>query len=342
MSLKRLVFLTVSLFPWIPACLCNVTTLEEFAELEGRSLSIPCHYEPKYASNVKYWCRGWTREFCSILARTDDPRSINRADGKVSIFDDPAQQMFTVTMNDLKEGESGWYTCGVEVGGIFERDDVAITRIKAIHGMSVVSRSVRGEEGGSVTVECLYSERYRESEKKWCRSGDWSSCLLTGSDGSFEDTSVAISDDRTWAFTVTLKKLQMRDSGWYLCCAGQKQMSVYVLVTPRSTTATTAASVTSPPPQDQAVVHPPLPKAITNESWDSQSPLLESMVGCFCVVLLVFLVLLAKKFWRLHKREPVLRQVQEAKARFKESSWDVGDQQNFAFLHSDGQDLQKH
>ena len=76
----------------------------------------------------------------------------------------------------------------------------------------------------------------RESGKKWCRSGDWSSCLGTGSEGSYEDTSVAISDDRTGAFTVTLKKLQLGDTGWYWCAAGQQQTAVHVLVTPRPTT----------------------------------------------------------------------------------------------------------
>lgn len=164
-------------------------------------------------------------------------------------------------------------------------------------GMSVENGMVSGEEGSSVTVQCLYSERFRylvllwrilstfyplkllelslkknwshfskcgnlsgnfhwcqtlvdsehsltplwlpanrESEKKWCRSGGWSSCLSAGSEGSYEDTSVAISDDRTGTFTVTLKKLQMRDAGWYLCSAGQQQVAVQVQVTPRAST----------------------------------------------------------------------------------------------------------
>lgn len=76
----------------------------------------------------------------------------------------------------------------------------------------------------------------RESEKKWCRSGNSSACLLTGSEGSYEDTSVAISDDRTRTFTITLKKLQLRDSGWYWCYAGQQRIAVSLVVTPRPTT----------------------------------------------------------------------------------------------------------
>lgn len=76
----------------------------------------------------------------------------------------------------------------------------------------------------------------RESEKKWCRSGDWSSCLPTGPEGSYEDASVALSDDRTRTFTVTLKELKLSDTAWYLCSAGKHQIAVHVEVTPRPTT----------------------------------------------------------------------------------------------------------
>lgn len=268
------------------------------------------------------------------MARTDEPRSINPAENKVSIFDDPVQQVFTVTMNNLKEGESGWYLCGVEIGGVWSADDVTFTNIKVIHGMSIVNSRVSGEEGGSVTVECLYSERYRESEKKWCRSGDWSSCLLTGSEGSYEDTSVAISDDRTGAFTVTLKKLQMRDTGWYWCSVGQQKMSVHVLVTPRPTT---TVSVTSPPTPSQSVGYLPPPKPITKESWRMHGHMLEIMVVCSSLVLLVGLVILARKLWKLHKQDPVLSHVNEMKARFKDS--DNMETGAVVFLNRDSQDV---
>uniref|UniRef100_A0A3Q3BE61 Ig-like domain-containing protein n=1 Tax=Kryptolebias marmoratus TaxID=37003 RepID=A0A3Q3BE61_KRYMA len=157
----QLLKLTFSLLPWIPVFLCKVITDGEFAVLEGGSLTIPCHYEPQYASYVKYWCKGSTREFCTSLARTDDPGPINPAEERVSIFDDPIQQLFTVTMNNLKQGDSGWYMCGVEIGGVWKADDATFTYIKVIHGVSAVNSRVSGEEGSSVTVQCLYSERYR-------------------------------------------------------------------------------------------------------------------------------------------------------------------------------------
>ncbi|XP_040910240.1 polymeric immunoglobulin receptor [Toxotes jaculatrix] len=337
----QLFILTLSLLPWIPAILCGVTTVEEFAVLEGRSLQIPCHYEPQYATYVKYWCQGRTREFCSSLARTDNPGPVNPTEDKVIISDDRAQLVFTVTMNNLKEEDSGWYLCGVEIGTGWTADTVAFTNIKVFHGLSVVNSRLSGEEGSSVTVECLYSERYRESEKKWCRSGDWSSCLLTDSEGSYDDTSVAISDDRTGAFTVTLKNLEMRDSGWYWCSAGQQQTAVHLLVTPRPTTTSvsTTPSPTTPSPSFP-ISHSP-PKSVNRESWKSKSYILESLLVCSSILVLVGLAILARKMWKLHKQEPAPGRVKEMKARLSDSLGDGSDGQGTAviFHNRDSQDI---
>ncbi|XP_054481247.1 polymeric immunoglobulin receptor [Anoplopoma fimbria] len=324
--------LALCLLPWIPAFLCRVRTEGELSVMEGQSLTVPCHYDPQYAIYVKYWCRGKMREFCTSLARTDQA---NPAEGEVSIFDDPVQQVFSVTMSGLKEGDSGWYMCGVEVGGAWTADVVAYTYIKVIHGMTVVNNRLSGEEGSSVTVECQYSERYRDSEKKWCRSGDWSSCLLTGSEGSYEDTSVAIRDDRTRTFTITFKKLQMRDTGWYWCSAGQQQMLVHVLVTPRPTT----MPATSPP--TQSVAYLPPPKPITKESWSGQSHIMESLLVCFSIMVLVGFAIFVRKLWKQHRKDPMLRQVKMINARHNDYSGDVDDQQSTSvvFLNRDSQDV---
>lgn len=328
----QLTTITLLLLPWIPAFLCKVTTEEQFNVLEGGSLTIPCHYEPQYASYVKYWCQGRTKEFCTMLARTDDHHP-NDPEEKVSIFDDPVQLVFTVTMKDIKEGESGWYICGVEIGGVWNADDITFTNIKVIHGMSAVNSRMSGEEGSTVTIECLYSERYRKSEKKWCRSGDWRSCLSTGSDGNYEDSSVAIRDDRTGAFTVTFKNLQMKDTAWYWCSAGQKKIPVHLLVTPQLTTI--------PPVTNQSFPNLPPAKPITRESWSSHSPMLASVVVCSSVIFLAVLAILAVKFWKLHKRDRVPREVEELKAKFSGYSNDTEDFQSAAvlFIHKDSQDV---
>lgn len=108
----------------------HVTTADELLVLEGGSATVPCHYEPQYASYVKYWCQGRTREFCTSLARTSEAG----AGEKVSVVDDRVQQVFTVTMKNLTEADSGWYVCGVEIGGGWTADVASFVYIRVIQG----------------------------------------------------------------------------------------------------------------------------------------------------------------------------------------------------------------
>lgn len=123
------------MFPTSPSAVqCAITTANEFIILEGQSIKVPCQYEPQYASYVKYWCHGRMREFCSSLARTDDHPAANPAEDKVSVSDDQVQLVFTVTMNNLTEADTGWYMCGVEVGNGWTADVSKFIHIKVIHG----------------------------------------------------------------------------------------------------------------------------------------------------------------------------------------------------------------
>ncbi len=74
------------------------------------------------------------REFCTSLARTDDPDSAPNRKGRVTIADDPTQHVFTVSMRNLTEEDSGWYRCGVELGGMWVSDSTASLHISVIQG----------------------------------------------------------------------------------------------------------------------------------------------------------------------------------------------------------------
>ncbi|KAG9328729.1 hypothetical protein JZ751_011332 [Albula glossodonta] len=249
----------------------DVSTVKDLAVLEGRSVTIPCHYEPQYSRNVKYWCRGSMHSFCSNLARTDTAPA---TDSKVSITDHPAQQVFTVTMSDLQEGDSDRYWCGVEVGNMWRADDVASVYITVTHGMAVVSSMVSGEEGGSVTVQCLYSSKHRKSVKSWCRSGDWGSCVVADSNGSADRSRVQLSDDGVGELTVTVQRLESGDAGWYWCTAGQQQVSVHITVTPPSATqrtVTTSLPLMTSLPEEPPVLRTSAPPT-RDVQKDSEGP----------------------------------------------------------------------
>ncbi|XP_036374249.1 polymeric immunoglobulin receptor-like [Megalops cyprinoides] len=208
----------------------SVSTVSSVTVQRGRSVTIPCHYDLKYKNNVKYWCRGYSWYSCSFVVRTDSPKN----NGKASITDDPAHQVFTVSMTNLQEGDSGYYWCAVEIGGAGTVDDSAsmyLSVTAGTPGLWVDQQEVTGVEGGSVRVQCHYSNR--GDMKKWCRSG--SSCVA-GNSGN-----VRISDD----FTVTVSGLKMQDTGWYWCAAGDLQIPVHITVTQPATAVTTSKELTS-------------------------------------------------------------------------------------------------
>ncbi len=78
---------------------------------------IKCTYQAKFTQNTKYFCRrqmpntpliGW----CPDLIRTDKKNEWVKS-GKVSLYDNTRAAVFTVTIRDLSERDSGTYYCGV-------------------------------------------------------------------------------------------------------------------------------------------------------------------------------------------------------------------------------------
>ncbi|KAJ8371841.1 hypothetical protein AAFF_G00299360 [Aldrovandia affinis] len=215
----------------------SVWTLSRISVQRGRSVTIPCFYDQKYKDNVKYWCKGYLWAHCEILIRTDSPPR----KGDVSITDDPIQQVFAVTLRNLQEGDTDTYWCGVKTpaGVIWFLDagihlNLAVTEGSA--GLSLLNNMMGGEEGDGVSVRCRYGDSLRDSVKRWCRSGDWSSCLTAGGTGTSQHASVLITDDRRGEMSVTVRELQREDAGWYWCAAGEEMFPVHIAVTQRITT----------------------------------------------------------------------------------------------------------
>uniref|UniRef100_A0A8C9RWD4 Immunoglobulin domain-containing protein n=1 Tax=Scleropages formosus TaxID=113540 RepID=A0A8C9RWD4_SCLFO len=91
----------------------SVWAESSFTAERGGSVTIPCHYDQKYKHHVKYWCKGYHWSTCTIMVRSDSRQS----KGDVSINDDPDQLVFTVTMRNLQDKDSGTYWCAVEING---------------------------------------------------------------------------------------------------------------------------------------------------------------------------------------------------------------------------------
>ncbi|CAI9151738.1 unnamed protein product [Rangifer tarandus platyrhynchus] len=78
-----------------------------------------CNYSTRYKDHPKYWCRGYFRDYCSIIAFT--PNSTDRV-----VLRDTGNQLI-VTVSCLTKEDTGWYWCGLQHD--FARDDMDFTEL---------------------------------------------------------------------------------------------------------------------------------------------------------------------------------------------------------------------
>ncbi|XP_076837847.1 polymeric immunoglobulin receptor-like isoform X2 [Brachyhypopomus gauderio] len=207
------------LFLCISGC-GSTRTLKHVAVKLGGSVTIPCLYDQRYKSNRKYWCSGYYWYNCRIVPNVTENTLVTNY---------PAQNMFTVELNSLNVSNSGWYWCAVEIGNHVQPDDkdYLYLTVSTAPAVSVLGSRVSGEEGSSVSVQCLYSAAYQNKQKQWCRSTDWS-CYTVGRTHTSQNSAVQISDDGKTSFNVVMTGLKKSDAGWYWCSVGDVQVPVHI------------------------------------------------------------------------------------------------------------------
>ncbi|KAK2909442.1 hypothetical protein Q8A67_005279 [Cirrhinus molitorella] len=97
----------------------GVVTSMNVTEYPGSKVTIKCTYGKTYTRNTKYFCRGQKPDtiwigWCSDLIRTDTKNKLFK-DGRFSLYDNTRKLVFTVTIEDLSEQDSGTYQCGVDI-----------------------------------------------------------------------------------------------------------------------------------------------------------------------------------------------------------------------------------
>ncbi|XP_055448296.1 CMRF35-like molecule 1 isoform X3 [Psammomys obesus] len=80
---------------------------------------------------------------------------------------------------------------------------------------------VRGQEQGSLMVQCRYSSSWKDYTKYWCRGAAWRSCeilIRTDSEQLVKKNRLSIRDNQTdLIITVTMEDLRLSDAGVYWC-----------------------------------------------------------------------------------------------------------------------------
>ncbi|KAK2868307.1 hypothetical protein Q7C36_000178 [Tachysurus vachellii] len=204
----------------------------------GATVTIPCGYDRAYIHHRKYWCYNDQSKFtsCTIQAYANDRK------GNVTVTDNPAESFFTVTLDHLQTKDTGWYWCGVEIDGWSDVSEALYITVKSDLDLSVRESRVRGEEGGSITIQCLYSAEHQNTQKQWCRFKD-RQCWIFMETKTDQNSAVQLSDDGRRFFSVKMNRLKKSDAGWYWCSAGDLQVPVHISVSVDAP-ATTDYSVT--------------------------------------------------------------------------------------------------
>ncbi|XP_006146003.1 CMRF35-like molecule 7 [Tupaia chinensis] len=83
---------------------------------EKGSVTVQCRYDAGWETYKKWWCRGASWEWCSILVRTQGSEQEEKS-GRVSIRDNWRARQFTVTMELLRQDDAGTYWCGIQKFG---------------------------------------------------------------------------------------------------------------------------------------------------------------------------------------------------------------------------------
>ncbi|XP_017334862.2 polymeric immunoglobulin receptor [Ictalurus punctatus] len=79
----------------------------------GGDLTVSCKYPESHRNDNKFLCKRSARAACSYSATVKESRKyINN--GKFSLYDDRETQMFTVSIRNVTEQDSGEYWCGAE------------------------------------------------------------------------------------------------------------------------------------------------------------------------------------------------------------------------------------
>ncbi|KAJ8339665.1 hypothetical protein SKAU_G00342980 [Synaphobranchus kaupii] len=127
--------------------------------------------------------------------RADSPK----VEGETLITDDPTHHVFTVTMTNLKTGDSGYYWCAVEIkDAVDEGSYLYLSVTDGTPGLWVDQQEVTVVEGGHVSVQCHYNEP--NGRKSWCRAGK---------SGTSEIKDVSSKK----VFIVTVRELNREDTG---------------------------------------------------------------------------------------------------------------------------------
>ncbi|NXG77823.1 CLM5 protein, partial [Baryphthengus martii] len=220
---------------------------------EGSALHIRCPYpaQPKYQQQ-KAWCRLTDGQWKPLVETPYDPYSlINRITKENTTIEDTLTRgTMSIIMTNLQAKDSGTYACSYRsYRTVYTYEYLPLKTIS----LSVVKELQRWELD-SVSVQCTYSTVLHSlATKGWCRRGP-AGCKMwlktnfpaTRSNSKALEDRASIQDDvQKSTLSITMQKLQARDTGTYWCVL-YKDSQPTRLMEVRLSVSKTSAGTTSP------------------------------------------------------------------------------------------------
>ncbi len=93
----------------------------------GGGVSITCRYDEGYTDNKKYFCREQWSGCTNQIKTKEKDKWVDS--GRFSLYDDTTAAVFTVTIRDLTEQDSGTYQCGTDrylIGDLYTEVNLSV------------------------------------------------------------------------------------------------------------------------------------------------------------------------------------------------------------------------
>uniref|UniRef100_A0A8C1I2F4 Ig-like domain-containing protein n=1 Tax=Cyprinus carpio carpio TaxID=630221 RepID=A0A8C1I2F4_CYPCA len=179
----------------------------------GGGVSITCRYDRGYTDNKKYFCKGQNPGCSDLIKTKEKDKWVDSR--RFSLYDDTRAAVFTVTIRNLREQDSGTYRCAVDIS--LYGDFYTEVNLKVVTDQNI--SAVRGYSEGNLIINFKYEMKHENQEKYICKTGSDQCFTLINTDRAAEwthDGRFSVHDDRSARLLpVFIRELNENDSGEY-------------------------------------------------------------------------------------------------------------------------------
>ncbi|NWI71940.1 PIGR protein, partial [Todus mexicanus] len=180
--------------------------------VKGGSATFECRYDPMLRSSQKYWCK-WRPNGCRRII-DDSGFVLEVYEGRVAMFDNPANHTVTIILNQLKDSDKGYYWCMSDE----EKEQQSSTELQIIDGEPGLKgkMDVEAQVGSQVDLTCSYPCKYYSYQKYWCKWNNTGCETMPSSDLQQPEPEVTCDTDNKTVI-LSFDPVSKEDEGWYWC-----------------------------------------------------------------------------------------------------------------------------